>query len=142
MAVGGNGSVVDIWNTSTWKKAIRLQEHVKSVRQIEFSLDGKYLATGSFDKTIKIWDVRTWNVIKNLEYHNDYISAIKFSTDSKYLFSSAFNKELIVWKTSTWEKKEKIQSEKIISVFEFSNDNKLLLTGNWKNEIRENKFCQ
>jgi len=38
----------------------------KIIFSISFSLDGKFLASGSSDKTIKIWEVGSWKEIITL----------------------------------------------------------------------------
>ncbi len=39
------------------------EAYTKAVYSVEFSPDGKLLATGSFDNTIRLWDMDKWMAI-------------------------------------------------------------------------------
>ncbi len=43
--------------------------HSSSVYSVAFSPDGKYLASGSSDKTIKLWSVESKNEVTTLQGH-------------------------------------------------------------------------
>src|SRR5437660_4482213 len=47
-----------IWNVATRKEVMSFPERL-SVRSVAYSLDGRLLATGLFDKTVKVRDART-----------------------------------------------------------------------------------
>ena len=65
MALSPNGKLlaiarsntVQVWKIDTAQLVAKFRDHADDVDCLAFSHDGKYLATGSADKTIKIWDM-------------------------------------------------------------------------------------
>lgn len=75
--------------------------HKNMIYSMKLSPNGKYLASGSYDKTIKIWDMATFNCIATLKGHTSSVYSLSFSPDSKYLVSSS--EEILIWDTSSWK---------------------------------------
>lgn len=71
--------------------------HSEVVKACDFSPDGKYMATCSYDKTIKIWDSRSWNSISTFKGHILAINDIAFTPDGKYLVSAGDDSLLRLW---------------------------------------------
>ena len=55
--------------------------HDWEVNSIEFSNNGKFIASGSGDETIKLWDIYKFECIKTFRGHKDEICSVNFSND-------------------------------------------------------------
>lgn len=74
--------------------------HSEIASLAEFSADGKYIITGSIDKTVKLWDARSGTLVKDLAHHPNYISSCNYSPDGKYIVTSSVDGNLKIWKAS------------------------------------------
>ncbi len=57
-----------------------------------FSKDGKFIASGSLDKTVKIWEFSTGKLLKEFKGHSSVYS-VSFSNDGKFIASGRDEKE-------------------------------------------------
>jgi WD40 repeat protein len=80
-----------------------LSGHEKDVLSVAFSIDGKYLATGSGDTTVRIWDASSGDLLRVLEGHSAEVGGLAFSPDGKLLVTSSENGVLIIWDVATGE---------------------------------------
>ncbi|MGA9773120.1 MAG: hypothetical protein WBV94_29085 [Blastocatellia bacterium] len=63
----------------TGREARRFDGHLSSVFSVAFSPDGKYMLTGSWDKTARLWDVKTGIEERRFEGHSDMVSSVTVS---------------------------------------------------------------
>jgi len=75
--------------------------HHKEITSISFSKDGKYIATGSEDRTIKLWDILTGREIRTILGHSDKINSILFSPDSRYIASASSDNTIKIFEIET-----------------------------------------
>eukprot|EP01035_Chromulina_nebulosa_P010362 gene10362-13931_t len=47
-----------------------LKGHVEDIEVITYSPDGKFIASGGWDRTIRIWDAKTGAEVKNFRAHD------------------------------------------------------------------------
>lgn len=100
--------------------------HTASVNIIAFSPDGKFLASGSDDKTIKFWSVADGKEIRTI-ITKDRVKTLAFRPDGKLLASSSSlsSNGIVFWDVATGKEARHIES-KSCSSLAFSPDGKLL----------------
>ena len=74
-----------------------LQGHQGAIYCLKFSPNGKFIATGSFDKTVRVWDWKTQMQAECLSEHDLNISDLGWSYDSNFLVSGAYDQTCKVW---------------------------------------------
>jgi WD40 repeat protein len=74
-----------------------LQDYSWSVESIAFSPNGKFLASGSSDKTVKLWSVESQKQVTRLQGHSSLVKSVAFSPDGKLLASGSADKTVKLW---------------------------------------------
>ncbi|TFG90071.1 MAG: WD40 repeat domain-containing protein, partial [Candidatus Atribacteria bacterium] len=82
VVTGGYGAAT-LWNAQTGLTIRTFQGHSDMIRSLGLSLDGRYLVTGSEDKTAKVWDVATGRIIFALRDSTHAVRAVGLSPDGK-----------------------------------------------------------
>ena len=75
---------VRLWNVSTGNQKLlpALSEHTKAIYTIDFSADGRMLASGSEDNTIRVCDVHTEELLSILPESNAAVYTVAFAPNS------------------------------------------------------------
>jgi WD40 repeat protein len=77
--------------------------HKSVVTSIAFSPNGKYIISGSSDKTLKLWDVNTGECIRTFRGHIDAVNSVTFSSDGRYVLSGSWDSAIKLWDVNTGE---------------------------------------
>ncbi|MGK7946969.1 MAG: caspase family protein [Microcystaceae cyanobacterium] len=78
--------------------------HQDYVRSVAFSPDGRYIVSGSDDKTIKVWDRVNGGeaAIHTFRGHQNYVRSVAFSPDGRYIVSGSWDNTIKVWRAA-WQ---------------------------------------
>ncbi len=92
--------------------------HNEPVKSIGFSPDGKFLVTGSRDKTAILWEVATGREIRTFHGHGHTVTAITFHPTRSLLFTGSADEKVYVWdyKTGKMIKSFKAHGDIITSI--------------------------
>lgn len=74
--------------------------HSNYLRGMDATRDGKYLVTGSKDRTAIVWDAANGQLIYKLIGHTNWLSSTFFSPDSKHILTAG-DSSARVWDVST-----------------------------------------
>jgi WD40 repeat protein/serine/threonine protein kinase len=100
MAVAGSG-VVEVWDVTAHTKVHELHGHSNWVYGVAFSPDGKWLATGGWDRTIKLWDAATGVERLTILGHEGFVLRLAFSPDGHSLVSTSEDRRARLWEIPT-----------------------------------------
>ncbi len=92
--------------------------HSSGVNSVAFSSDGKYIISGSSDKSVKLWSVEERKLVYSFEGHSDSITSVAFSNDGKFIVSGSGSIKLNDNSVKLWSVDEK----KVAYSFEGHND--------------------
>jgi WD40 repeat protein len=147
LAVGGDNTLVIIYETETWEIVKILFGHEGSVLTMAWSPDARYIASGSgTDKVamnnipenlIKIWDFEQGIAIQNLTGHRDGIMELRWSSDQSRLVSASDDKFIKLWNTTNWDNYLNLTGHTIgVLSLDWSPNETLLVSGSRDYKVR------
>lgn len=77
-----------------------LKAHTETVEAVAISPDGKFIATGSFDKTVKLWDALTGKELRTYsgpQGHANQVLCVAFSAKGDQIASGGADNKVCIW---------------------------------------------
>jgi WD40 repeat protein len=93
------GSLV-LWDVATGQP-LRTLTGQGWMNSVEFSRDGRWLATSSVDRTVKVWEVATGQAAETLLGHEREVNAVVFSPDGQAVAAAGEDGTVRIW-PRTW----------------------------------------
>lgn len=116
----------------TWK-----DRHDDSVLSLDFSPDGKLLASGASDKIAKVTAVVSGKVVNVFEGHTHYVTDVTFRADGRVLATAGADGVVTSWDMILGERKKKIEGwTKEVTSVQFLGATNQILTSAGDNLVR------
>ncbi|EHK45823.1 hypothetical protein TRIATDRAFT_219595 [Trichoderma atroviride IMI 206040] len=122
------------YNWSPYLQTLRGHSHW--VRAVAFSPDGRYIASGSQDRTVKIWDVATGTEKQSFTGHFLGVWSVAFSADGCHVASGSYDETITIWDLRGKEQLTLKGHSNIITSVAFSLDGRYLASGSHDETIR------
>ncbi|KJE95289.1 hypothetical protein, variant [Capsaspora owczarzaki ATCC 30864] len=74
-----------------------LKGHTAAVYAVQYSPDGKVLASGSLDKTVRVWDSLLQRQLALFEGHRTNVADLCWTNDSTMLASASYDQSVKLW---------------------------------------------
>jgi acyl carrier protein len=82
------GGVIKLWDVSTGECLTTIVAHRENITGLCF-IDGKFAASGSWDKTVKIWNLIDGSCLKTFEF-DDWVTSVDMTPDGRFLGASSY----------------------------------------------------
>ena len=111
--------------------------HSDAVLALEFSADGKFLASGAADKIARITDLASGKVVKSFEGHTHHILGLAWSPDGRTLATAGADSVVKVWDVTTGDRKKNIEGyDKEVTSVHFVGAGEQVITSSGDNKVR------
>jgi WD40 repeat protein len=102
--IGGLKGELCIWDIAAAQIVQKLYGHRDIIYSAIPSPDGKWIATGSYDRTIILWDANSGKAVRTISGHNGAIYDQAFSSDSRILASASADATVKIWDVQSGER--------------------------------------
>ncbi len=111
--------------------------HSDTVLALEFSPDGRFLASGAADKIARITDLASGKAVKSFEGHTHHILGLAWSADGRTLATAGADNVVKVWDTATGDRKKNIDGyDKEVTSVRFVGAGDQLITSSGDSKVR------
>ena len=115
----------------------RLEGHESPVVSLGFSPDGKFIASGSSDRTVSIWSARDGSHIMTLRGHMGTVFSLNFSPDGKIIASGSYDRTVKLWDAGDGTEIRTLKGHTGgVQSVAFSPDGKMLVSGSDDRTVR------
>ena len=113
-AGGGEASrsgQLTFWNVADGALIRRLDDaHSDTIYGLEFSADGKLLASAAADKFVKVFDVVSGQFVRSFEGHTHHVMDVSWKADRTSLASAGADNTIKIWNAETGEQSRTISN--------------------------------
>jgi WD40 repeat protein len=99
-ASGGNGDIIRVWSKDGGL-LIKIEGHDDEVMSLCWSKDGKYIFSGSVDRTIRKWQLIDGKELVVIRGHTNFITSLCLSPDGSHLISASNDYSVRIWDLET-----------------------------------------
>jgi WD40 repeat protein len=91
-----------LWDLRSGRCIRTLDGHEDTVSAVQFSPDGRWAFSASWDQTIRVWDLSSGRCWGLLEGYRDRLTSLRLSADGLWLLSGCADRTARLWALD-WE---------------------------------------
>src|SRR5258706_134110 len=102
--------------------------HTEAVFSVAYSPSGRYILTGSVDKTARLWDAATGKEVRQFTGHTGGVVSVAFSPDGSTILTGSLDSTARIWEVSSGKELQQFGGHIAFSVT-YPPDGCFVLTG-------------
>jgi WD40 repeat protein len=107
------------------------------IRAVAWSLDGRWLASGSDDRTVRVWEAESGQELLRLEGHTKSVNSVSCSPDGRWLASGSDDNSVRIWDAETGRERRRLDGhENSVYSVSWSPDGHWLASGSFDKTVR------
>lgn len=111
VAIGDENGLIKTFKLFANENVVRWVGHSSPIEDIQFSSDGRFMATASRDKTVRLWNRANPTAQPiTLDDHPDWVFTVAFSPDNSQVLAGTKEQVVRAWPTNI-----EVMSDKICS---------------------------
>jgi WD40 repeat protein len=132
------GGDITLWNVTDGKLVRSLHDrHSDTVLSLDFSPDGKLIASGGADKQLRVSDVANSKQVKVFEGHTHHVMGVSWRADGRVLVSSGADNVTKVWDWVKGERRKNLEGwDKEVTSVRYLGATTRLLTTSGDKQVR------
>jgi len=131
------GRDVRVWNADRPEVVMTMAGHEGNVTAVAVSADGRWIASGSNDRTVRLWRPADGQPVATLTGSDANVSAVAFSPDSTRLVSGGSDRVLRLWDVATHEQILVLQGHQDrVTSLAFTPDGSRIVSGSADGTVR------
>lgn len=124
-----------LWNIETGQIERGFEGHDRYVLDVEFSHDGQYALTVSWDRTARLWDINTASEIRRFTFTSLFVDTT-FSSDDRHLLFAGDDKTVVLYDIDGSLLRTFAGHTSAVNSVAFSPDDEHVLSGSRDHTIR------
>jgi WD40 repeat protein len=130
-------NAVLLLDLATGKEIRSFDGHTDTVTCLAVSGGGRYLLTGSDDRTVRLWDAASGRIMRGLTGHTSFIKSVSFSPDGRLALTGSADQSVRLWSVVTGKELGRFAAhEDTIAGVAFAPDSKSSLSGSRDGVVR------
>src|SRR5579859_7321148 len=107
---------IHVWDVANAKLLLQLKFHKDLVSSLAFSPDGKWLASGSWDKSVRVWDAQTGAEVYTISGFSDSVTAVTFNGNGQTLLTGTSDNYLSLYDAADGKFNSKTKGDQVQSL--------------------------
>jgi serine/threonine protein kinase len=131
--------MVRLWEVDTGRELASFRGHTDWVVAVAFAAEGRYLLSGSMDRTLKVWDLERDRAtpLRSVTLTGDRSACVAFSPDGRRALTGGADKTLRLWNLSDGQELARLtgNADTILAVA-FAADDRFAVSGGLDKSVR------
>lgn len=101
--------IIQLWDIANRKIKQIFSGHEQDIYSLDFARNGRYIASGSGDKTVRLWDIVDNSLVYTLTIE-DGVTTVAISPDGHFVAAGSLDRSVRVWDTTNGLMSERLES--------------------------------